>query len=257
MKRFLGAVAIIAALVSTSALAGSMDIKPSVQSKNPAIMQPQTKVKKLPKSAPQTQTTPQAAPELHIQSLEIMPAYPSQSLCELKWVVTISNTGTAPSSSSLKLLSRYRQPEAGQSVEGQAVTLESISPGEARGATGYVAQRFDGRTEVVLEIRDGNALLATAAFALPDAAKPSASNVALDNAVISESQLSVTIRNTGNVDVNAIGIRVRGIDASGANQHLALGPILGCVPAGGSETVTVQIPANSSQAYQVQLSPPA
>jgi hypothetical protein len=255
MNRLLGVAVIIAALVSTSALAGTTDIKQGVQSKNPAIMQPQVKIKNLPKSSILPQTTPQGTAELHFQNFEVMPAFQSQPSCVLKWVVTLTNTGTKPSSSSLKLHHKYRKSEADTGVEGQVINLDSISPGETRGTTGYVPERFDGRTEVILEIRDGGTLLETTVYVLPDTIKPSSSNIALGDAVISGSQISITVRNTGNVDVNPISIRVRGLDASGASQQLALGPIMPCVPAGGSETVAVQIPANSYQAYKVQLSP--
>lgn len=256
MKGFLGVAAIIAVLVPALALAATADIKQAVPSKSPAVAQPQGQIKNVPKAAALQQATPQGAAELSFQKFELSPSSPSQPQCVLKWTVAITNAGGVPSRSNLKLHHAYRKPGAATGVEGAAVSLDSISPGESRFFTGYVAERHEGRTEAVLEIRDGGTLLATATYALPDTAKPSAGNVALGDAVISGSQISVPVRNTGNVDLTAISVRVKGVaGASGASENIALGPIIPCVPAGGSETVTVQIPANSHQTYRIQLSP--
>lgn len=256
MKRFLGVAVIIAVLVPVSVLAATADIKQAVPSKSPGVAQPQGQIKNVPKSAILQQTTPQGAAELSFQKFELTPSSPSQPQCVLKWTVTITNAGGVPSRSNLKLHHTYRKPGAATGVEGSVVNLDSISPGESRFFTGYVAERFEGKTEAVLEIRDGDTLLGTATYALPDTAKPSAGNVALGDAVISGSQISIPVRNTGNVDVTPISIRVRGVSgASGASEHITLGPIIPCVPAGGSETVTVQLPENSFQTYRIQLSP--
>lgn len=256
MKGFLGVAAIIAVLVPALVLAAPADIKQVVPSKSPAVAQPQVQIKNVPKSAVLQQAAPQDAAVLSFQKFELMPSSPSQPQCVRKWIVTITNSGAVPSRSSFKLHHTYRKSGADTGVEGQTVNLDSISPGESRLFGGYVAEYFDGHSEAVLDIRDGDTLLATATYALPEMAKPSAGNVALGDAVISDAQISVAVRNTGNVDVTALSIRVRGIvGASGASEHITLGPIIPCIPAGGTETVTVQVPANPYQTYRIQLSP--
>ncbi|MBA3030719.1 MAG: hypothetical protein FP816_18170 [Desulfobacteraceae bacterium] len=67
-------------------------------------------------------------------------------------------------------------------------------------------------------------------------------------------QLTFVVQNTGNVSVNPVDCLVRGIvDASGAStERISEHPIT-CLPAGGSQTVSVAIPANPYHAYQVRI----
>jgi hypothetical protein len=80
--------------------------------------------------------------------------------------------------------------------------------------------------------------------------------VELGDAMISATQFTFVVQNTGNVSVHPIDCLVRGIvDASGtSSERIAEHPV-SCLPAGGTETVSVTIPANSYPAYQVLIVP--
>ncbi len=270
MKSFLAALVLIFSLVP-AALAGVSDIKPSVKAANPALTQPQTKIKALPKSvvAPQTgqeptgtgsQTqpaeqgqTPQEAALLFQGGIQFAPASADEPSCELRWQTTIANGGTAPSSPNLILRPVFRRIGETSGQEGQDILLPAIQPGASSPFTGIVPLRVNQESEIVLTLLDGASVVMITAQILPESAKPSAGNVALGEVSFSGSQATLEVRNTGAVDVGPMDCLLRGVvNDAGSNVYIT-GSTIPCIPAGAVHNVVLQVPETAYQAYLVQL----
>ena len=269
MRKVFVALAAIIFLMATSAFAGTADVTQTIKSKIPALTTPQKKVKALPKSvvAPQGQETetgnsesqptetqqPQGEAVIRFQALEFSQAFPNSLPCELKWVVTLKNEGTAASGSGLFIRPGYRKSDNELPQMWPDIQVLPIEPGATAGYTGFVPSRDKGENTLQLTVYDGGTIVTGGAWALPAAVMPTATNVALGDAAIATSQLSFVVQNTGSVSLTPIEYRVRGVvDASGVSEHITAGTI-NCVPDEGSTTVAVPIPANPYQGYMVLL----
>jgi hypothetical protein len=270
VKMFVTVLAFVAAFVFTTtfAVAQPADLKPQVQMKNQAITKPQMNIKNLPKSAviPKGQEAgsentgtepeePQGVADIRIQDVQFMPASPAKPSCELKYVATLTNVGVVPSSPSLTLQVVFRVSQNGPDTQSQIINLESIAPGAMYRVGGGVPPRYDGETTVVISIVDNNQVLATASYPLPASENISAANVELSEAVFSTSQMSIVIQNKGGIAVNAFTCAVRGVVNSSGSSERIREITVSCIPAGESETVIVQIPAEPYAGYLVRLAP--
>lgn len=265
MKRLTAALMIVA-FAAVPALAELPSIKQGVKDKMPAMTTPQQKIKQIPKTAvvpqtgqegvtqPETQeTAPQSAPNMQFVGIDFMPDSQTGSACTTKWVATIQNSGTA-GTGSIVLRPTFRKAEGIDELVWHDIPMEPVPAGMTSTVPGYVPPREHGETEVKLELRDGNTVLATAVFPLPVAVAPSADNLALSEPVISGAWISFEVQNTSNADVNAVLYVVQGIvdPASPIREQLAVGSVA-CLPAGGTENVRANIPFNPYPVYRVVL----
>lgn len=263
MKRLLAAL-IVVLFAAVPALAQNPAVKPGIQDKTPTMTTPQQKIKQLPKTAivPQTgqeggsqpkteEATPQPVANIEFLGIEVMPQAPPATSCMLKWVVTYQNTGTAPTGN---LLLRYVHRKAAGVNESEPYedTVAPVAAGATSGVPGYVPS--GDYEEVVIELRDGNTVLATAVYPLPVSAAPSAGNLAISAPVISNGWISFDVQNTSNSDVREVSYVVQGIldPASPIREQLALGTVT-CLPAGGSESFRHYLTLTPYPVYKIIL----
>ncbi len=275
MKKILSVAASIIFLVSSPVSAETPSVKQLVTDKAGALVTPQQKIKRLPRSAAPFPTgqgagtqssndqnanannaAPQGAANIQIGGITFSNQSASGPSCEKKWVVDLINTGDADSGANLVMTPTYR---TSQGVNEQTMTDTALEPIPAKrtvGYTGYVPMREHEEAELLLKVREGNTDLASKLFTLPQAVRPSGHNVALGDGVVSATEISFTVQNTSNVDVNAMTYLVRGFVNAGdaASEHI-VGGTISCLPAGGSRTITASIPSAPYHSYLVRLAP--
>lgn len=276
MKKSFAVAAAVAFLVSAPAFAELPSAKQVLTTKPQTLTTPQQqKIKRLPKSAVPVQTgqdtgteaspnqtaetntpTPQATANIQIGGINFMPQSPSAPACQKKWVVELTNTGGADSSSTLVMTPTYRKAAGVNEQTFTDTPLEVLPAGRTVGYVGAIPMREYEETELLLNIRDGNTVLASKVFTLPEAVKPSAENVALGEGSVSTAQLSFVVENRGSIDVNTLSYRIRGIPNAGdtVSEHLTAGTII-CLSPGENRTITVEIPLAPYHAYSVHLTP--
>ncbi len=266
MGRLLAALVIIA-ILAAPAMAQNQGVKQGIKDNVPALTTPQLKIKQLPKNAvaPQpgqtgsvqgTETSPetqQPAANVQFADFRFMPASQSGPACVLKWTVSVRNTGTA-ATGNLVLRPIYRKAAGVNESAWQDILIGPLAAGATEAHVGFVPMREHEEAEVVLELRDGNNLLASEVFPLPVSVRPSSENLALNDATISGEWMSFTVRNTSNNDVNPVNYSIRGIaDPAGqASEQLTSG-IIQCVPAGGGADVRANITLAPYPAYRIIL----
>lgn len=218
---------------------------------------PKKEIQRLPLKAvtPQTQDTTTET-ETPAQTLAVTMEtvhFAPQRDCYMEWVVKITNTGNVATPSSMTLHQHYVAPDNTIIEAPSASSVGVLLPGYHSQSTVFLPKDIEAGSQMVARLMDGDTVLAEFKPAIPPMASPSASNLSLGEGVFAATQFSVVVNNRSNTDFGNVVARFRGYVRAGdtASQYVTQKSL--CIPAQGSQMVTIDVPANVWQGFNVVL----
>lgn len=260
-----GMVCCASALVVSMFVAGPTLAETPVP-KSPAVKEklqpvaPKKEIQRLPlkTATPQTQEqagtaeaeTPAPTLAVKLESVRFSP----HGNCGLVRIMKISNTGNVPTPSTLVLHHEYIGPDNRVVEVPYAPEIPVVQPGQSwEGTLAVPIYDLEPTSQMVTRVKEGAKVLAEFISALPPMAVPSASNLSLGEGQFAPGQFSVVIGNSSDTGFSTVAVVFRGYANTGdtASEFIAAEPL--CIPAHGSQTMTVTVPANAWQGYNVVL----
>lgn len=251
---------VLSLLVAGPVLAETAVPKSAVVKEKLQPVAPKKEIQRLPLKAVTPQTQEQAgttetetpAPTLAV-TLESVRFSPHGD-CGLVRIMRINNTGTVPTPATLVLYHEYIGADNRLIEAPYAPEIPVVQPGQSwEGTIAVPVQDLEPTSQMVVRVKDGANVLTEFRSSLTPMAVPSASNLSLGDGQFAPGQFSVVINNSSDTGFATVAAVFRGYANAGDTSSEFIAAESLCIPARGSQTVTITVPANAWQGYNVAL----